>query len=110
MHDTRVTKPNVAGIYNAFLNGNTSSAADRETAIEVQKAIPDVLGAAEENRSFLRRCIRYMLGHGIKQFIDIGPGFITDDDIHELTMSDVDGSVPYVTERFLWSFSSYQPA
>ncbi|KAB2099606.1 hypothetical protein AG0111_0g12075 [Alternaria gaisen] len=84
MHDTRVTTPNVAGIYNAFLDGKASSAADQETAIEIQKVMPDVLRVAEENRSFLRRCVRYMLGHGIKQFIDIGSGFITNDNIHEL--------------------------
>lgn len=46
--------------------------------------MPDVLRAAEEKRSFLRRCLRYMLGHGIKQFIDIGFGNITKDNIHKL--------------------------
>ncbi|KIV98326.1 hypothetical protein, variant [Verruconis gallopava] len=84
MHDTPIMTPNVAGIYNAFLDGKNSSIADKEAAIEVQKAMPDVLRVAEENRSFLRRCIRYMLGHGIKQFIDIGSGYITTDNIHEL--------------------------
>ncbi|KAE9969423.1 hypothetical protein EG328_006871 [Venturia inaequalis] len=84
MHGTRVITPNVAGIYNAFLDGNNSSTADKEAAIEVQKAMPDVLKVAEENRSFLRRCVRYMLGRGIKQFIDIGSGYITKDNIHEL--------------------------
>lgn len=81
---TLVATPTVAGIYNAFLDGKNCSDAGRGAAIEVQKAMPDVMKVAEENRSFLRRCVRYMLGHGIKQFIDIGCGYITNDNIHEL--------------------------
>lgn len=38
MHDTRVTRPNIVGIYNAFLDGSNSLTADKEAAIEVQKA------------------------------------------------------------------------
>jgi hypothetical protein len=92
-HDTPVTTPNVVGTYNA----NNSSAADREAAIEVQKDMPDVLKVAEENRSFLRRCVRYMLGRGIKQFIDIGSGHITNDNIHELAqMIDPAAKIVYV--------------
>lgn len=65
MHDTRVATPNVTGISNTFLDSNGSTA-DKETVIKVQKAMPDVMRVIEENRSFLRRCVRYMLGHGIK--------------------------------------------
>jgi hypothetical protein len=65
------TKPSIAGMYNVYPNGTSNSAADREAAIEVQKAMPDVFNIAKENRSFLHHYVRYMLGRGIKQFIDI---------------------------------------
>jgi hypothetical protein len=77
---------NNAGMDDAHVDGTDSSTTEREAAIEIQKAMPDVFDMANENRSFLRRCVRYMLGHGINQFIDIGSGFLSDN-FHELVHS-----------------------
>lgn len=74
-------------MHNAYLNGTNHSAADQEAVVEVQKAIPDVFYAARENHSFLSRCVRYMLGQRIKQFIEVGRGFLISDNIHELVQS-----------------------
>jgi hypothetical protein len=46
--------------------------------------MPDISNTIKENRSFLYRCIVYMLHRGVRQFIDIGSGFIIDEDIHDL--------------------------
>lgn len=46
--------------------------------------MPDVLRVVEENCLFLCCCVRYMLRYRIKQFIDIGSGNITTDNIYEL--------------------------
>jgi hypothetical protein len=62
MHDTIVKTSNVAEIDKVFLDGNKGSATDREAAIEIQKAMPDILKAAKENNSFVRRCARPVLG------------------------------------------------
>ena len=51
------TKPSVAGMYDVTLHGTNSAAADQDQeVVEVQNAMPDVFN---ENRSFIRRCVRY---------------------------------------------------
>jgi S-adenosyl methyltransferase len=82
-----MAQSSAAGIYDVFLGGNNNSATDRDAAVEIQNAMPDIFSLVKENRSFLRRCIGYMLGQGIKQFIDIGSGFLTSEDIHVLVHS-----------------------
>jgi len=95
MQDTIIITPNVARIYNAFLDRSKTLAANREAVIEVQKVMPNVLKVAKENRSFLHRCVRYILGHGIKQFIDVSSGFITEDNVHEL-VQEIDPAIKIV--------------
>src|SRR6266480_2711168 len=80
-------KPSVAGMYNVYFDGTNSSTADKEAVIKVQKVMPDIFNVAKENRSFSRRSFRYMLGQQIKQFIDIGSGFLTTDNTHKLVHS-----------------------
>jgi len=81
------TQPSIAGMYNHYLGGSNNSAVDRDAAKEVQKAMPDASNLAKENRSYLRRCIGYMYGCGIRQFIDIGSGHPTDGNTHEIVHS-----------------------
>ena len=81
------TTPSIAGMYNYYLGGSNNSAVDRDAAKEVQKAMPDASNLAKENRSYLRRCIGYMYGCGIRQFIDIGSGHPTDGNTHEIVHS-----------------------
>jgi hypothetical protein len=79
-----MTQSSVAGIYDVLLGGSNNSVTDRGAALQIQKAMPDISSVIKENRSFLYRCIAYMLHRGVKQFIDIGSGFIVDQDIHDL--------------------------
>lgn len=46
--------------------------------------MPNVLRVVEENRLFLYYCVRYILRHGIKQFINISSGYITNNNIYKL--------------------------
>jgi hypothetical protein len=77
--------PNVARIYDYYLGGRDSYAADREVARLVLNAAPDIPLAALENREFLKRAIEFLVCEaGIDQFIDVGPGLPTQGNIHEL--------------------------
>ena len=76
--------PNAARIYDYLLGGATNSAADRELAREVVKAMPEVEYLARANRAFLRRAVRHLVDLGVHQFIDIGSGIPTAGNVHEV--------------------------
>lgn len=76
---------NVARIYDCLLGGKDNFQADRDAAAQLQKLLPDVAKAARENRCFLERVVRYLVGQaGIRQIIDIGTGLPTQDNVHEV--------------------------
>jgi len=80
-----VRQPNVARVYDRLLGGKDNFQADRDAADQLQKLLPDVAKAARENRYFLERVVRYLVGQaGIRQIIDIGTGLPTQDNVHEV--------------------------
>jgi hypothetical protein len=80
-----VTVPNVARIYNYLLGGKDTYAADRAAAEELMRVIPESALAARQNRAFLRRAVEYLVREaGIRQFIDLGSGMPTMDNVHEV--------------------------
>jgi O-methyltransferase involved in polyketide biosynthesis len=81
-------QPSVARMYDYYLGGTTNYAIDREAVAEVAKAMPDCFNLCLENRSFLRRAIRFMSQQGITQFIDIGSGLPTKSNTHEVAQAD----------------------
>jgi S-adenosyl methyltransferase len=79
------SEPHPARIYDYFIGGNNHFAADRETAAEVLRRSPAAHIAARENRSFLGRAVRYLTAEaGIRQFLDIGAGLPTTNNVHEV--------------------------
>jgi hypothetical protein len=59
---------------------------DREAAAEVLRAAPDVRAIARENRAFLQRVVRFLVGEaGIRQIIDIGTGIPAAGNVHRCT-------------------------
>jgi S-adenosyl methyltransferase len=83
-----VTIPNVARMYDYYLGGKDNYEADRTAAEQVIAAFPDVRMAVRENRAFLTRAVRFLAGDaGIRQFIDIGAGLPTQDNVHEIACS-----------------------
>jgi hypothetical protein len=63
-------------MYNFYLGGKNSADIDHDVARRVLNVAPDVPDAALENRECLRRALALLVvQEGIRQFIDIGPGF-----------------------------------
>ncbi|SRR6266704_1574044 len=76
--------PNVARIYDYWLGGKDNFAADREAAERSAKAVPQLPWLSRENRRFLGRAVRFCAGAGITQFLDIGSGLPTMENVHEV--------------------------
>jgi len=77
-------RPSPARIYDYMLGGSHNFAVDREIAEQVLAAAPQLRPAAHANRAFLRRAVGYLVGAGIRQFLDIGSGVPTVGNVHEV--------------------------
>jgi hypothetical protein len=77
-------RPNPARIYDFYLGGSHNFAVDRAVGEQILQLVPQGPRIAAENRSFLRRGVRYMLGHGVRQFLDLGSGVATAGNVHEV--------------------------
>jgi hypothetical protein len=80
--DTSV--PNVARMYDYWLGGKDNYAADREAADRSTAVVPELPWMAQENRSFLGRVVRFCASQGMTQFIDIGSGLPTMENVHQV--------------------------
>ncbi|RCG16864.1 SAM-dependent methyltransferase [Sphaerisporangium album] len=78
------TIPNVARIYDYQLGGSHNFEADRMAAKWMNDSSPNVRPSMRENRHFLRRVVHYLVGQGVRQFLDIGSGLPTRGNVHEL--------------------------
>ncbi len=80
--DTSV--PNDARMYDYWLGGKDNFAADREAADRSAQAVPELPGLSRENRKFLGRAVRFCANAGIRQFLDIGSGLPTMENVHQV--------------------------
>ena len=79
------SRPHPARMYDYFIGGKNHFAADRQTAAKVLRHSPSIRVAARENRAFLGRAVRYLAAEaGIRQFLDIGTGLPTTNNVHEV--------------------------
>jgi hypothetical protein len=79
------SKPHPARMYDYYLGGKDNYVVDRDAAAAVLRAVPEVRDMARENRAFLQRAVRYLVGEaGIRQIIDIGTGIPTVGNVHEV--------------------------
>jgi hypothetical protein len=76
--------PNAARMYDYYLGGSHNFAADRAAAERVKAAIPYAVDVARANRFFLHRAVRFCIGEGIDQFLDLGSGIPTVGNVHEI--------------------------
>ena len=82
------TKPHPARMYDYLLGGKNNFAADRETAEQVLRSWGTARSAARENRAFLGRAVRYLVAEaGIRQFLDIGTGLPSANNVHEVAQA-----------------------
>src|SRR5579859_420199 len=73
-----------ARMYDYYLGGKDNFEADRVAAEKAMAAVPDARNLARTNREFLVRAVRSMAAGGIDQFIDLGSGFPTSPNVHEV--------------------------
>jgi len=81
--------PNTARIWNYQLGGKDNYAIDRkasEAANEMVRAlgVPDGAETAIESRHLLQRMVDYMLGQGVRQFLDLGSGLPNMANTHQI--------------------------
>jgi hypothetical protein len=69
---------------NDELGGYYNFVVDREFAERVERVFPWIRPGAHANRAFLGRVVRWMVGAGIRQFLDIGSGIPTLRNLHEV--------------------------
>ena len=77
-------RPSAARVYDFYLGGFHNFPADRAMAQEAIRMWPELPVMMQANRAFLRRAIRFAVGRGITQFLDIGSGIPTVGNSHEV--------------------------
>jgi SAM-dependent methyltransferase len=94
------TVPNVARVYDYFLGGSDNFPADRAMAAELTRLVPETADLVRENRAFLGRAIGYLAGEvGIGQFIDIGSGLPTMENVHQIAQRPLPGARVVYTDN-----------
>jgi hypothetical protein len=92
-----VDRPSAARIYDYLLGGFHNFEVDRAAARHAMTVIPDIVTQAQANRAFLHRSVRYLVGAGVRQFLDLGSGIPTLGNVHEIAQAvDPDARVVYV--------------
>ena len=79
-----IERPSVARMYDYYLGGSHNFAVDRAAAQLMIAAVPDAPLMAQANRAFLRRAVQFLVGAGVRQFLDIGSGIPTVGNVHEI--------------------------
>jgi hypothetical protein len=81
------TLPNAARMYDFLLGGKDNFASDRDAVGKLLEVAPDTPRRARLNREFLGRAVRYVAGQGVSQFLDIGAGLPTQQNVHQVAQS-----------------------
>jgi hypothetical protein len=79
-----LSRPNIARIYDYYLGGRDNFEVDREVAAHIAEVQPLVIAGVRANRAFVRRATAFLAESGIAQFIDLGSGLPTEDNVHEV--------------------------
>ena len=81
------TAPNVARIYDVLLGGKDNFPADRDAAAELLQRFPPMALMCMAQRECLIRMVRFLAGEcGIEQFLDIGSGLPTQQNVHQVAL------------------------
>ena len=85
--------PNVARMYDYWLGGKDNFAADREAAERVVEISEGrVVRGVRLNRAFLRAAVRAAAEAGVRQFLDLGSGLPTQENVHEAAAAAAPGA------------------
>jgi S-adenosyl methyltransferase len=86
-----------ARIYDYWLGGKDNYEVDRAAARQVMSAFPGVRRIAQANRGFMVRALWFLATRGVRQYIDLGTGFPTSPNVHEVVRQVIpDARVVYV--------------
>jgi len=96
--DIDQTRPSLARIYDYLLGGKDNYAVDRAIGDRFKNDLPGSVDIAHSNRATLVRAVRDIsVTTGIRQFIDLGSGLPTADNVHHVAQRHAPGShVVYV--------------
>jgi hypothetical protein len=79
------SRPHPARMYDYGLGGKNHFAVDREAFDKAVRSARGLRTGLRENRKFLGRVVRYLAGEaGVRQFLDIGSGLPTVNNVHEV--------------------------
>jgi SAM-dependent methyltransferase len=91
------SKANIARVYDYWLGGSHNFRADQDAARTIIALDPNIRATMRANREFLGRAVRFLAGQGIRQFLDIGSGIPTENNVHQVAQQVAPGSrVVYV--------------
>jgi hypothetical protein len=77
--------PTSARAYGWMLGGKDNYDVDRDFLLSTLPIFPECVDIARQNRQFLYRAVRFLAEEaGIRQFIDMGCGLPTDDNVHQV--------------------------
>ncbi|GGV22446.1 hypothetical protein GCM10010277_01480 [Streptomyces longisporoflavus] len=76
--------PTSARAYGWMLGGKDNYEVDREFLLRTLPDFPECVDIARQNREFLFRVVRHLTEAGIRQFIDMGCGLPTDENVHQV--------------------------
>ncbi len=83
--DVPTDRPTSARVYGLMLGSKDNYEVDREAATAFLQRSPELVDIARQNRLFLYRAVRYLARDaGIDQFLDLGSGLPTEDNVHEV--------------------------
>lgn len=79
------SKPSIARVYDYLLGGKDNFSADRAVGDVFVDRFPGAVAIARDNRLCLTRAVRYIASElGIDQFLDLGSGLPTADNVHQV--------------------------
>ncbi|MCG5218661.1 SAM-dependent methyltransferase [Streptosporangium sp. KLBMP 9127] len=91
------TVPSVARMYDYYLGGKDNFASDRAAAEQFIQVVPGIREMARSNRAFLSRVVELLAAEGVRQFLDIGSGLPTRENVHQIAHRTApDAQVVYV--------------
>ncbi|MFC4050190.1 SAM-dependent methyltransferase [Actinomadura syzygii] len=90
--------PASARVYGWALGSKDNYQVDRDFALQTAPVFPESIDITRQNRLFLYRAVRYLAQEaGIRQFLDMGCGLPTDNNVHQVAQRFVpDARVVYV--------------
>lgn len=89
--------PSIARVYDYLLGGKDNYPVDQEIGDHFKINLPGSVSIAFGNRQALVRAVRDIARSGVKQFIDLGSGLPTADNVHQIAARYTEGAkVVYV--------------